>query len=57
MIWRRSILLLVYGVGARSDVTSGVWRVVEKENAEGGDPSFFRVSPMLCSKAKARQTQ
>jgi hypothetical protein len=30
MIWRRSILLLVYGVGARSDVTEGVWKAVEK---------------------------
>ena len=30
MIWRRSILLLVYGVGARSDVTVGVWMAVEK---------------------------
>jgi hypothetical protein len=30
MISRRSILLLVYGVGARSDVTVGVWRGVEK---------------------------
>ena len=29
MIWGKSILLLVYGVGARSDVTVGVWKAVE----------------------------
>jgi hypothetical protein len=33
MILRRSILLLVYGVGARSDVTEGVWTAVEKGGA------------------------
>jgi hypothetical protein len=38
MIWRRSILLLVYGVGARSDVTEGVWKAVEKgQLGDGAD--------------------
>jgi hypothetical protein len=30
MISRRSILLIVYRGGARSDVTMGVWKAVEK---------------------------
>jgi hypothetical protein len=30
MIWGRSILLLVYRGGARSDVTVGLWKAVEK---------------------------
>jgi len=38
MIWRGSILLLVYRVGARSDVTVGVWRAVEK----GGNGTIGR---------------
>ena len=35
MIWERSILLLVYEVGARSDVTEGVWTAVEKGRGLG----------------------
>jgi hypothetical protein len=55
MIWRRSILLLVYGVGARSDVTEGVWRAVEKGHRLGTDPKargYPRKAPLLAKNAR-----
>jgi hypothetical protein len=49
MIWRGSILLLVYRVGARSDVTVGVWRAVEK----GGNGAAQKFKITVCSQVSA----
>ncbi len=65
MIWRRSILLIVYGVGARSHVTEGVWKAVEKggtggignylgERAEFPSPRLTRPNPHFACSTRER---
>jgi hypothetical protein len=55
MILRRSILLLVYRVGARSDVTEEVWRGVEKYIAweQTRKTGYPRKAPLLAFSARS----